>query len=371
MFLRILVGLAILAIAIWAILYFTGAAELRREFDEPWPYGLGDMHAAVAGKPSKASPEADSLSPLLRALPRVAEHDWIAAQVRTKNDAIEPPPAGALASLAASKATVADVVSIAIASDDRLVWGAQGVAYRAENAANALAVLALERARAGDGTAAWDDVHAMAILASSLRRQRSASAKEKGLDIGRLAVAVARKLPPPAPSWFDDLAAADPRPETAAALQMRTTFGLAEPRRRSFRASITALLFKPLIDRFAARSIRLERAMAQAMTERRCRIDDAQLDAVEAKGWPGSELVYRAARIDAEREAAAKVLALKRERAASGRWPSLSPAIAASRCAGNVWEYETAADGSMSLRMSEEPAWEPSAALVPQLDFRY
>ena len=369
MFLRVLVGLAILAIAIWAILYFTGAAELRREFDEPWPFGLGDMHAAVAGKPSKASPEAESLLTAMRALPHVAEHDWIAAQVRTKNDAIEPPPAGALASLAASKATVADVVRIAIASEDRLVWGAQGIAYRAENAANALAVLALERARAGDGAAAWDDVHAMAILASSLRRLRSASAKEKGLDIGRLAVAVARKLPPPAPPWFDELAAADPRPETAAALQMRATFGL--PGHRNAGSPIVALLFKPLIDRFAARSIRLERAMAQAMTERRCRVDDAKLDAVEAKGWPGSELVYRAARIDAEREAAAKVLALKRERAASGRWPSLSPAIAASRCAGNVWEYETAADGSMSLRMSEEPAWEPSTALVPQLDFRY
>jgi len=207
-------------------------------------------------------------------------------------------------------------------------------------------------------------VHAIWILASALSRQSFAFSKELAQEHARLANALARKLPPPAPAWLEEMTGRDPRPEAAAALQAELT---APSLRRS---NFAEGFFKPLIDRFSVRRLRGLRITAEAMTARRCRIDDAAVNAEELTGSIPAQIAYRAARIDAEDEATVKILALKNERARLGRWPPPSPAIAASRCVENVWQYET--DGaSMSLRMSNEPAWEPSAKIVPQLNFRY
>jgi hypothetical protein len=368
MFLRVLLGLALLAAAIWIVAYVTGEVALHRETSAQWPYHLGSIDDVAARPRPRASPEWERLAKVIETLRYPKTQAWIAEQVKKKDDDVDPAPGDLASALAENEPKAAEVVRLAIASGDRIILPVNPpMRVYVAAAVETLAVLALERARAGDGAAAWDDVHAMWILSSALSRQPLAFSKELAQELERLANAVARKLPPPAPPWLEEMTGRDPRPDAAASLQAETA--LWEPRRHRS-AAIVAFLFKPLIDRFAARGIRDARRTAEAMTAR-CRVDDVAVNAAATTGLPPAQIVYRAARMDAEREATAKVLALKGERARLGRWPPPSPAVAASRCAENVWQYEVSPDRSMSLRMSLEPASEPSAKIVPQLDFRY
>ena len=372
MFVRILGGLVLLIVAIWVVLYATGSVELRRAKAEPWPYALGSLDDLAARPRRSASPEAERLIKPLESLPNgVAAATWIAAQIKKKNDAVDPVPADVASALAESQAALAELVPLVVGSGDRIVWSdRRAMAWLVAGAVNLLGVQALGRARDGDGAAAWQDVHAMWILARSLSGQVVPPAKISAAQLERIANAVARKLPAPAPPWLAEIAAIDPRRDAAAALQAQaSTFG--RPARRRAAPAVLMFLFRPLFDRYAAKTIRGRRAAAAAMTARRCRIDDAAMHAAEVTGMLPAQVAYRAARLDAEIEATAKVLALKSERARLGHWPPPSPQIAASRCEANVWQYAASEDGSMSLRMSLEPAWEPSARIVPQLDFAY
>ena len=100
----------------------------------------------------------------------------------------------------------------------------------------------------------------------------------------------------------------------------------------------------------------------------RCRIDAASLADAQYQAAD----VYRAARMEAELEATAKILALKNERARLGRWPAALPDGEASRCADNRWIYEVKPDGSsIKLRMSWEVAAEPDTKSAPALQFAY
>jgi hypothetical protein len=119
-------------------------------------------------------------------------------------------------------------------------------------------------------------------------------------------------------------------------------------------------------DWIEASNARRSRAAAEAMAKApRCRIDTAQ-------DLPHSAETYRAARIDAELEATARVLALKNERARLGRWPPSLGDGNMSRCAENHWIYAVKPDGkSMTLRMSWEVAAEPDTKNASALDFVY
>ncbi|HEV2722704.1 MAG TPA: hypothetical protein VG323_21955 [Thermoanaerobaculia bacterium] len=364
---RVLVVVALLALAIWIVAYASGQAELRRERFAPWPYGLGSVDDLAKRPRPKATPEGERILKLLQTLPYPRAESWIGEQVKKGNDAIDPAPAV----VEIQPAKTAEIVRLVIASEGRIVWSDQWtVRIRVSGAVDTLAVVALDHARAGDSAAAWDDVHAMWILASSLAGQSFAYSRVLAQELERMTNAVARKLPPPAPPWVEEMTGRDPRPEAAAALQAQSAFAEGSRRRPNrVLAAALAALFRPMIDRFSARTIRCERAVAKAMTARRCHVDDA-VNAVKLTGVLPEQIATRAARMDAEAEATAKLLALKSDRARLGRWPPPSSAIAGSRCAGNVWQYQT--DGAtMSLRMSVDPSWEPSPKYVPQLAFRY
>jgi len=358
---RVLIGFVLFLVTIWVVAFATGEAELRRALREPWPYGLGSVEQLMARPRPTASSEAWRLMKLLNRFPFVAGSDtWLAEQVKKTNDDVDPPPG------AVDQAKVAEVVRFILAANDRLRWGTR--AYRVTEAAEALGVAALERARSGDPATAWDDVHAMWILARSVTHTH---ARIRTLELERLANGIARKLPPPVPEWTVEMATFDPRRDAAAALQINASF-YAQRRRGRSPAIRLDLFFRPLIDRLSARSVRETHAIADAMTARRCRVDEKTMKDATMAGTTSPQIVYRAARFDAEEEATAKLLALKAERARSGRWPALFAGVTDSRCAESSWQYEVSPDGShMELRMSKEPAEEPSAGLIPQLVFAY
>lgn len=365
MFARVLVVLALLALLIWIVAYATGQAELRRERSAPWPYDLGSVDELARRPRPKATPEGERILKELQSLPYPRAQDWIAEQVKKNNDAIDPVPADVEASFGGGESKTAEIVRLVIASEGRIVWPDQrSVRIHVAGTVDTLAVVALEHAAAGNREAAWDHVHAMSILASSLRGQSFAYSRVLAQQLERLTNAVARKLPPPAPQWVEEMTSRDPRPEAAAALQAQSAFAQGPGRRPNRMLTVMfATLFRPMIDRVVVQKIRRERILAEAMTER-CSINST----VTPPNIQDAEIVGRAARIDAEEEATAKLLALKYERAQLGRWPPWSTAIVASRCAHNGWRYET--DGSsMSLRLHDVPLLETK--VKPPLDFRY
>ncbi|HEV2722703.1 MAG TPA: hypothetical protein VG323_21950 [Thermoanaerobaculia bacterium] len=363
MFLRIVAGLLMLLALLWAVLYAVETAALKREQEQPWPFGIGSMNEAAARTRPKASPEAQRIANLVDALDldEVEPGKYIAAQTAKHNDAIDPPPKEA--TVPGHEAQLAELVRVTLSEGERAVWNYD--LFEVGDAAELLAAAALEHARKGEGAAAWDNLHAMWILTRS---------REQRLFLERRANAVARMLPAPVPPWTAELAAINPRRDAAAQIQDEAMSSVRwhPPARGPF--LVIEWLFRPLRIHYDASQARHARLAAATMTSSpRCRIDTAALDA-QSDGplSPTVADIYRAARIEAELEATAKVLALKNERARLGRWPETLPDAGASRCASNHWIYEVAPDGSsMKLRMSWEVAPEPEAKLAPALQFAY
>jgi len=325
MFLRILAGFVALLALLWVVAYASSAAALRREEAEPWPFGLGSMNdAAARRKASAASPEAKRISDLIEALDvedESAAGAYVAAQVAKHDDAIAAPAKET--GLAAREAPLAALVRASLSDGDRVIWDHRLYGqFDLDDSAELLATAALDRARSGDGAAAWDELHAMWILTRSLDRG-SVISDVTTLRLEREANAVARMLPAPAPPWTAELATIEPRRETAAFIQEEARPAI------NFRATrgplmVLEWLFKPLRIRFDASQARVARLAAATMaTSPPCRIDVKALDA--AADDDHAPAVYRAARIEAELEATAKILALKNERARLGRWPAALP----------------------------------------------
>ena len=92
---------------------------------------------------------------------------YVAAQTAKRDDAIDPPPADA--GLAGHEVPLAELVRLAVSAGDGLAWGGTGMPWQLDDAAEMLAAAALDRARNGDATGAWERVHAMWILARSVK----------------------------------------------------------------------------------------------------------------------------------------------------------------------------------------------------------
>jgi len=363
MFLRILGAFVLLLALIWVVMYVSAGAAMRDAGREPWPYGLGTIEALNARNDDRiASKEAKEIARLIEDLApdEASPEDYVDVQTARKDDAIDPPPDNA--GLKSRDAPIAELVRAVNGAGGRIVWGVEGAPYQSDDAGYLLAAAALDRARNGDAARAWDDLHAVWLLARTLATEPYGG--EMALKIKRAANAVARKLPPPSPAWTAELSATEPRRDTAAIIQQQT----ASRARTATSFPGPLIIFRPLSDWIEASNIRRSRASAVSMTTSpRCRMDTAQEQDV-----PDATAIYRAARIEAELEATAKVLALKNERARLGRWPPSLADAGASRCADNHWIYSVARDGAaMTLRMSWEVAAEPGHKTAPALQFAY
>jgi hypothetical protein len=361
MFLRILGGFVLLLALIWVVMYVSAGAAMRDATREPWPYGLGTIEALNArGDDGSRSNEAKEISRLIDDLApdEASPADYVGAQVAKKDDAIDPPPDNA--GLKSRDAPIAELVRAVNGAGGRIVWGIEGAPYQSDDAGDLLAAAALDRARNGDAARAWDDLHAVWLLARTVATEPYGA--QMALKMKRTASAVARKLPPPSPAWTAELSATEPRRDTAAIIQQRT----ASRARSATSFPGPLIIFRPLSDWIEASNVRRSRASAMSMTTSpRCRINTAQ-DVANANE------IYRATRIEAELEAAAKMIALKNERARLGRWPPILADAGASRCAENHWIYSVSRDGAaMTLRMSWEVAAEPGNKSAPALQFAY
>ncbi|HKS24347.1 MAG TPA: hypothetical protein VJZ76_16220, partial [Thermoanaerobaculia bacterium] len=190
MFLRILAGFVLFLALVWVVLYVSGEASLRREAMQPWPYGLGSVKQAVETPPYSPSAESEKLATLVGSLDDVEVKPieaYVAAQIAKGDDTIDPPPADV--KLAGREETIAELVPFVIAHGDRLTWSS----YRVADVSGLLAVAALDRAESGDARAAWDDVHAIWILARVLAPTSGWRSKQEALFAVRNAAAIARK----------------------------------------------------------------------------------------------------------------------------------------------------------------------------------
>jgi len=357
-FIRIVGGFLALLALLWVVTYFTAGAALRDAQREPWPYGLGTVEALNTRQPPRAaSKEAMELERLIESLDleETSLDDYIYAQTAKRNDAIDPLPANA--GMDAREAPLVELMRATVSAGDRVVWGPEGAPYNLDEAAMLLAADALDHARRGDGAGAWERVHAIWLLTRSMKWDFF-DAREM-LRMERAANAVARKLPAPAPPWAAELAAIEPRRDTAAMIQQQTLMRIRSmpPLPGPF------MIFRPISNFVEASNARRTRADAESLTTaQRCHMQrGVVVDAGEA---------YRASRMEAELEATAKMLALKSEHARLGKWPTaLDPS---SRCSENRWIYEPKPDGSsMALRMSLDLAAEPEAKHAPALQFEY
>jgi hypothetical protein len=327
---------------------------------EQWPYGLGTIEQWEARDDShSAAKEAKEISRRIFLLPLddSTAAEYVAAQTAKNDDAIDPPPSDT--HLAGQHTPLAELVRDILATGGRIGWGDDGAPWRSDNAGAMLAADALDQTRNGDAAAAWEEIHALWILARSVAAEPYGA--EMGLEMKRAANAVARKLPAPAPAWSAELSTLEPRRDTAAIIQQN----VASRVRSETKLPGPLVLFRPISDWIESSNLRRSRASAESMTKSpRCRMSTAD-DVLN------SNEIYRAVRIEAEAEATAKVLALKNERARLGRWP---PALAdaASRCGDNRWIYSAGPNGSsMTLRMSWEVAAEPDKKNAPALKFDY
>ena len=363
MFIRILGGFVALVVLLWMVTYFSAGAALRDVQREPWPYGLGTIEALKARQPRNvASKEAKEITALVAALEDAGESagEYVDAQTAKHDDAIDPPPENT--GLANHEAPLAELVRAALSGGDRIAWGPDGVPYFFDDAAEILGAAALDQARRGNGPRAWEHVQAMWMLVRSAKREWSTFDARPALRIERAANAIARKLPPPIPPWAAELAAIEPRLDTAAMIQQQTEMRL----QGDAELPGPLIVLRPLANLIEASNARNWLAAARSLTSvPRCRINIAQDDPSRADD------LYRAARLEAELEATAKILGLKSERARLGRWPA-ALADATSRCSESHWNYSVEPDGShMALRLSWELAPEPNVKNAPALTFAY
>src|ERR1044071_4543787 len=190
MFLRILAGFLLLLALVWVVLYVSGAAAVRRETRQPWPYGLGSLKQSAEFHPYSPSKESEQLATLVEPFNDMdveTTEAYVAAQIAKSDDSINPSWPG-------NEAKIADLVRFVVANGGRLSWST----YRFSNVTTLLAAAALDRARDGDAATAWDDVHAIWILAGALAPTSGWRSQQQVLIAVRNAAAIARKLPAPA-----------------------------------------------------------------------------------------------------------------------------------------------------------------------------
>ena len=228
--------------------------------------------------------------------------------------------------------------------------------------ARALAANALVKARGGDASA-WDDVHAIVLLARPLLRHEDADSAAFGLSLDRLANGVARKLPPPAPLWWREVNEIDARRAVIAAEQAEAwlTWHWLDRIRGRHRM---AFLVSPLFDASLSSYLNGKRRAAEEFAAGHdCAFDVKKSDRRwQFPAWSmlkrnryltgGSGLAFqRAAVFDFERSATERVMAIKEHR----------PIPNTSRCTDGTWSY---ADGVLrfSIPIPIEP---PGKQAVP------
>ena len=221
----------LVAITVAALLVILVRGNARREAGRrEWPMGLGTLQAARDRYPRQPTSEG------ARELERVATAagvdftrglrpspgETIAGYVRTQlakpEETIDPAP---------PIPDGVDALRAHLLSGGAIVWEIdidRGAGAPMPNLGahlhigRLLTASALERARRGD-PGAWEDLRAQTVLSRVLWKRPELISALMALAMDRTVIAAARKMPKPAPAWFDEPRLFDYRRATMAAMQ--------------------------------------------------------------------------------------------------------------------------------------------------------
>lgn len=322
----------------FAVLSLWDQKGVESSGSKPWPVG-GTLESAARRYPAlQPSPASIRLLKLGSALPRSgAVDDYVTSEIRNGRLAIaEPPP-------------LPDVAEIReLLLSEPVVWERRrGVAEVGDSAtsdrrgvqmtiARALVADALARARTNDGVA-WLDLQAAWMLAESLDSQPQMMSRTAALSMTRFVNAVAWKMPPPLPRWFERLQERD----------------FIEPLLESFQYQSASYWMDGSLfpTSMLAQAAEHDRQIAE-LVARQTNCDVAI--AANKLGVDLSSVWRRAFRYRAEREATANAIRIRNGEAVSRR----------SQCADGSWTF---ADGT--IRFSKEiPTFDSDPAMP--LSFR-
>jgi hypothetical protein len=353
-----------------------------------WPFGLGTINDVPARFPPTNIDAAAKRVTVIgrelsaRAALRTPMQSYLAKQMARPNDSAEAVPAVLRRFLDEHVAAI-DELRTMFAGGSPPRWPVN-IAHRDDEMPvdlgdqfqliRVLAVDAFDHHSRGDDATAWRDAETGWTLARGLWAQPDVYARLTALSGTRLMNGVASKLSAPAPEWHRQLLTFDADRELAVGLQVEAwTVITAWDRRQTARKADDA--WGGSADVLLG-NVRRRRAATYARSRRRAAEEIARPDRcghgpANNSGLAIADLVRsHMERFHIEREAAAKLLALKELRRISGEWPQAMPGIGASVCGNDAWRYRREADGSMSLAFQRRLEEDSRPALLP-LSFRY
>lgn len=337
---KLLIGIGVVALLVWVATWFRAPEAVATSGATEWPGGLGTLESVAKRYPDvQGNDAAKKLIALGNALPKgEALTEFVGREVARGELVIGAPPAlpdvTAIRELLLREPIVWPRHDVDIGDNDTTTLRATQM-----RVARALVASALVKARAQDA-AAWEDLHAVWILAQSLDGQPPMMMQTAAFTMARTINAVAWKMPLPAPAWFGELQQRDPVRRLVEAFQHQAA--------SYWREGANMFPTKAL-----ASSIEHDRRIAEAVfQETRC---DVTMPMNEL-GVDLASVWRRAFRYRAEREAVANALRVREGK----------PIESATRCGdGGTWAH----DGT-TLRFSREiavPARDRAMPLVLQV----
>lgn len=323
-----------IALVVWVASWFRNETAVTTSVARPWPGGMGTLDSVGKRLPAlKANAASVKLTALAGALPKNDAVDgFVAREIARGELAIGNPPA------------IADVTAIReLLLREPIVWErSEGIGGDNDtqarrtmqmSVARALVASALAKAEANDATA-WDDLHAVWLLACSLDGHPQVMVQTAALSMARMINAVAWKMPLPVPAWLAEPQARD----NVRPLLESFQFQAASYSEDGLRLFPTKML---------ADSVDRDRGIAAELAkETRCDVNARSNEL----GVDLTSVWRRAFRYRAEREATANALRVREGK----------PIETASRCSDGSWAF----DGS-TLRFSREIATAPPDRPMP------
>lgn len=376
---------AAVAAGVWLFGSHLMSAPESKENSAQWPFGLGAIDEVPARFPkSPSDATAQHVETIGRRLTasepmRQALQSYVAKQIGRADDTADAPAAESRKFLDEHVAAIDELRTIGGGPPPRWAIDIQHHSQKTspDIAAQSwqfrvLAADAFDHHRRGDDTTAWRDAETGWVLAQGLWAHPDLSSQFLALSGTRMMNGLAAKLAAPAPPWHGQLLAFDADRAFAAAMQIEAWRAMTSwDRGRTSVADGEDQVWK----RFGGallRNVSVRQASRYATSLRAAAEDIARhhsCDPSPKKFDPVADVIRsHLIRFHIEREAAAKLQALKEQRRRAGEWPDTMPGIGSSLCGENAWRYRREADGSMSLSFGK-PIAEDAPATLP-LSFR-
>jgi hypothetical protein len=391
-FIFILAAIAIAA-AVWLVGSRLMGAPESKEKSVRWPFGLGTI-ADVSARFPKASNDAtaEHVKAIARQFTardrtlRPAIQSYLSKELARPNDDVEAPVA-AIRHLLDEHVVAIDELRTTLGGGAPPRWAIDIDQRRQETTVDlseqmwlirVLAVDALDHHSRGDDATAWRDAETAWMLAQGLWAQPNLYSRTIALSGTRIANAVAAKLATPAPAWHEQLLAFDADRRLAAGMQFESWLAMTQWSRvvpPPAPANDEAQIWRGA----AGAIVRRMRAQGASKYAQKMRIPAEEIERTHScggaqirSGMPYAEGIRsRIEDFHIERDAAAKLLALKEQRRRSGSWPESTSGFAVSFCGADAWRYLREADGSMSLSFVKPVEEEIRRSALLPFSFRY